>query len=125
MLSRLRRTLAAALGVHYAAAVQIADRAALAFFAPFLARLVGGDVLRLDTLLTMAWWKAAALAGVAAALAVVQSTLTVAITGTPEALSLVSRTLRYRRDLGARPQHHVPLRPEPRRRPLPYPHPKD
>lgn len=121
-MSALRFWLAARLGVHYAAFVQLCDRALLAFFAPFLARLIGGDVLRLDALLSMSWWKASALAGVAAAVAVVQGALTAYLTGTPEALSLVSRTLRYRRDLGARPLHHVPLRAVRSHRPLPYPH---
>lgn len=123
MTYRLRRWLAQRLGTRYAAAVQIADRALLAFLAPFLARLIGGDVLQLGDLAALSWWKATALSGLAAAIAVVQSALTTALTGTPEGLSLVSRTLRYRRDLGARPMHTVPLRPA--HRPRPYPHPED
>lgn len=114
-LSRLKVWIAALLGPRYAAAVATLDRAVAVFIVTFLTKAVGSGLFTVDHLTDLSYWQTTLLAGLAAALVVVQSALSTWLTGTPELLAPVSRTLRYRRDFGYRPAHHVPVQAPPRR----------
>lgn len=111
-LQRLQLWLAARLGSRYEVAIDLADRAVVAFLVAFGGALVAADVFTVHAFLDVSIWQKALLGGTAAALSLIKSLVVTGITGSPALLSVTSRTLRARRDttVGERPQHHVPLR---------------
>jgi hypothetical protein len=112
-MSKLRDWLQARLGRNYPAFVSTVDRAVATFLEAFLAVWLAAG-LDLPHLTNLSVWQKAATAGLTAALSVVKSLIVTRITGVPALGSLVSTTLRARREQPA-PQHYVPLRPSVRR----------
>lgn len=105
---RARYWIANRLGRHYAATISILDRIGLAFGGTFVTRLLASGV---GGIAHLSYWHTAAVAGIFAAVAAVQGILTTAVTGNPTMASLVSNTMRARRDNGTRVLHKVPIRP--------------
>lgn len=111
---RIKVWLSQLLGSHYAAAISIVDRAAVVFATTFVARLVGSG-LDLHNLVSVSYLQTCAVAAIGAVVVLIQGVITTGITGSPAPASLVSRTVRARRDNGYRVQHDVPLRPSKRK----------
>ena len=109
LLHRVQQWLAARLGSRYAGVIDIADRGLTAFLIAFGGQLVAADVFSVGGLLDVSLWQKAGVAGLAALLSVLKSSVMTAITGHPALASLTSRTLRARRDLGHRVEHRVPV----------------
>lgn len=106
-----RERLAAKLGRRYAVVVDVAERAATAALIAFGAKAVAGDLFEIHHVLVLSYWEACGLAAAAGALSVLKSSAMQLVTGDTALGSLVSRTLRARRELPRpRPRHRVPLR---------------
>lgn len=110
-LQRFQAWLAARLGTRYAVVLDIGDRLVVAFLLAFGAQLLAADVLDVNHVLDLSLWQRAAVAGLTAALSLGKSLVMTAITGHPALTSLTSMTLRSRREVGRRVEHHVPLHP--------------
>jgi VIT1/CCC1 family predicted Fe2+/Mn2+ transporter len=106
---RVKRWLADRLGRHYAAAAELVDRALVAFVSSFAAKALGG-LLDIHQVASLSYWHTALLAGLAALVTFAQGLATAHFTGSPAALSLVSPTLRARRDYGRRVRHWVTVK---------------
>lgn len=110
-LERLQLWLASRLGTRYANLLIVVNQALAAAALTFATKALGGGLLSVDGITDLSIWQTCGIAALAAGLAVVRGTVASAITGTPHVSALYSRTVRYRRDLGLRPMHHVPIRP--------------
>ncbi len=112
--AQLRAWLQGLLGDRYPVVVKAVDGAATAFLLVFFTTFAAHGI---DTqhITEASTWKAAALAGLVAAVNAIKSAVMIAITGQPALGGLVSNQLRAQRD--ARPvRHPVPLRkPRPTR----------
>lgn len=111
LIARLKLALASLLGTHYAQVVSAVDRAVTAFLIAFGAKAVASGLFSTKGIVDLSIWQTAALAGLAATLSAVKSFVMIWLTGTPALGSLVSSTLRARRDAGRKVEHKVPLRP--------------
>lgn len=110
-LQRLQLWLAVTLGDRYATVISIVERVAVVFASAFAAKAIASGLFSISGFTNLSYWQTAAGAGVAAALVALQSIITAAVTGTPDSASFVSQTVRAHRELGARVEHRVPLRP--------------
>lgn len=102
--------LQAKLGTRYPVVLRGVDGAVTTFLTVFSGSLLAADVFNLHKILLIDIWQKAALAGAAAALSVIKSTVMTLITGQSALLGLFSRQLRADRE---RPvaKHPVSVRP--------------
>lgn len=108
LLNRFKAWLAKLLGYRYAAVIDLFDRTIGAFALVFVGKFIG-SLADWHTVVVASYWQTAGGGLILAGVAFVQGLLTILITGQPQALALVSRTVRARREYGARVRHKVAL----------------